>query len=278
MERVRWLHAWVARELPMVFAADTSPGQRLRLLRHWAWAHIPYADPPLKIDEDRTAWLALDAPGLFARLARGDGGVYCGGATHALQLLLETFGFTTARVSMMLPRPWGAGHAMTLVQLQRESGPAWVVQDAYFDRGYTDAAGRWLSLEEMVRRAAAGKPQDIVVQEGLGLLPPPSVWVHPKTAAGRDAKELAQALWAADADDPQPAQGPDGIMQLRGPRRFARYAVVYEPFRAALREIGLPADERMMFLFPNTGAPPTVEEARQRLRVCCAGQEPLTGG
>ncbi len=100
------------------------------------------------------------------RMFREDeGAVMCQGAAYYLHLKYLEAGYRSYLLGMQSDL---YSHSVVLVEVQRTDGTtALAVQDPSFNLSYVDSAGEPLSIFDIQAALRDGRPQDVIVQEGL---------------------------------------------------------------------------------------------------------------
>lgn len=147
----------VVAEYPSIASKSTCDYRRVVMLRQWAWSHTDYALSAAASNafSSDQQWRKSDAPEYFARFAKNEGGVICGGTASGLKKLYAHFGFR----SWYLISDCGitgvahASHAVALVEIDHKGQTLVLLEDASYNVDFHDLkTGEPLDYFEFIGR------------------------------------------------------------------------------------------------------------------------------
>lgn len=113
--------------------------ERVRALRLYVYQHTPFDDPLI---HDQVVNLPLNDA--YAVFAKGNGGLYCGGAAIMLSRVYKAAGFNSWIYNFGEPEQ--ATHQTTLVEVDGDV----ILQDGFFNYEYVDALGKPIAFLDLI--------------------------------------------------------------------------------------------------------------------------------
>jgi hypothetical protein len=225
-------------------------------IREWAHVNIDVATKSYLLDEDPTfRFYGRTAPEIFAAFFQDRGGVWCGGAAHALAELYRLFGYRAHTVDY--GRPEAITHVVTVVDIAFGGDQKLVVQDPIFNVTYASENRSPLSYFELLGfllRRQHGKVRILQGRRGGG-----DALVHPRDG-------LVSFRHVVDAGATPLHLLSNGVQKYRSqlsPSRFER--IFGSKIRRDLRDAGHPPDLLYLHLYPLGGSDPEILEEARRL-------------
>ena len=238
--------------------AGVSEWETVNRIREWAHANIEVATPGYLLDQDASFdFYNRSAAEILEAFFQDRGGVWCGGAAHALRKLYEVFGFQASTIDS--GKPYVMTHAVTLVRIRDAGMEKTVIQDPTLNLTYVIGGGEPYDYYALL--TALMQHQHGNVRRFRGSLGKANALVYP----GDDDFYFDHVV----APDAKPVQVlPNGVKKYESrlslesfERRFG------ERIHAFLRKEGHPAQTVYLFLYPISGSDPSVlERARQLTR------------
>jgi hypothetical protein len=229
-----------------------SPWEATSRIRDWAHANTDIATAHYLLDEEPAfQYYRRDAPEIFAAFFEDRGGVWCGGAAHALQQLYRLFGFRASTVDFGAPGVFT--HVVTLVTVRVGGVERVVVQDPHLNLTYVRQSRQPYDYFDLLGTLAAGEHE--AVHPVRGRRTDREVLVHPQD-------DEAGFLHTVDFRDRPLRTLPNGVRKYRSRLSPGTVETAFGPrVRAFLSAQGRPADMAYLLLYPLGGSDPSVIEA-----------------
>ena len=162
---------------PSIGVPETGDFERVSLLREWAHQASLSATGPCSLEEIVPHIREEDAPSIFYRMARIEGGFLCGGISVALWKLYELFGYRAHNYNMGKTNVTADGrngsHVVTLVHIEHKGRPVLSIQDASFNYTLVDRDDNPLSFGTLIELLIERRIDEVDIQEGKVL-----TWRH----------------------------------------------------------------------------------------------------
>lgn len=221
-------------------------------IRDWAYANIAWSTQSYLLDRNPSFdFYSRSAPEIFAAFLSDGGGVWCGGAAHALMKLYRLFGFPAS--TLQYGRSDVMDHVVTLVRITYRGRQKTVIQDPTFNLTYTTASGVPYDYFDLLSALNRGDHAGVIIFAGNDRTR--KLLVHPREGRVPVSDVLG------------PAQ------VLKGGKKKYKFLPSLETFErqygpaiyAFLRNEGRPADIRYLLLYPMGGSDRSLVEKAQHL-------------
>ena len=176
--------ARLATEIPALSNPAIDDFERVNSLREWAYAHIPLAaEATVLLDNLAPDYLSWPIEKIFETFERDAGALWAYGTANVFARMCRMAGLPAA-VLRVGERDSAQNHYVTIVRIEVDGKPRFVLEDAYFDFALTDVAGRpldWSNILGLLRERRSmeivfsprlSKPKTLVFAKGDNGRPP----------------------------------------------------------------------------------------------------------
>ena len=157
-------------EIPALSDPTANDFERVNALREWAYAHIPLAlSADVLLDTLEPDYMSWPLERLFQTFKRDAGALWAYGTATVFSRICHQMGYPAATLHFGdLESP--QNHHVSIVKVDIDGAPRFIVEDAYFNFVLTNSEGRALDWREVVQLLRDRRSADILAHPRDGQL------------------------------------------------------------------------------------------------------------